>query len=324
MIHALILADIEGVVGIYNSSDIMNSGEIFTQEVELCIQILLENGVDKITVCDAHNEGNMVDLRITKTNCGGEGKVRLVSQTPQVSFDIKYDFAVMTGYHGMEGSFGIWPHTYRYDIKEISVADKISGKNIPIGEVEIDARWLGSQGVPVILVTGDREATYEANCFNPYRQACCVKSYFQSRVVDDIFVRKKLSDNIKLALGLNSEYCLSKDDDEIAVEFYNPDTADSLGTMGYNSKGGKIIFDSCEAFVNELHILANHLNCISEETLKVNKAFLKDVRELVKTLSKEDVAQSEIGPLLNNNLLFLDRASRDKVMVVIKDMLSNL
>jgi len=224
----------------------------------------------------------------------------------------------------MAGSLGILPHTLRFDFKEVSVVDSRRGINIPIGEVELYSRWLGSYGIPAIFVSGDRAAVYEANCFNPYRQVCCVKSCFQSELYDRALLYEKLANSVKCALKLDKELCLSKDNNEIEVEFYNLDVADALGAMGYNKRGNRLLFSSCADFVNGLYNLVNYLKQINKTTWKTNVAFLKEVRELAQSLQKEDVAESEIGLLLNNNLFFLDKISREKIISGIKTIFLHL
>jgi len=326
MTHVLIIADIEGIIGIKDLSNEEESAEIYTQEIELYIKALLENGVDKITVCDAHNRGNMINSRITKYSNGNDlSNIRLVAQTPSVCFNEKYDFAIMVGYHGMEGSSGILAHTFRYEFKRISVVDKKMGYNIPIGEVEIKTRWLGSHDIPVILVTGDREAVYEANCFNPYRQTCCCVSYFDDGVVGVDALYEKLAHNVKAALNLDWQLCLSHDDSEIEVEFYHPDTVDALSKIGYNKREDKVVFNSCADFMGSIFNLSEQLYQVDLENQEINIAFLKEIRKLAGSLGKEEFANSEAGALLGNgNLVTLDKATRDKVMMVIKSMVANV
>ena len=320
MTHALIMADIEGIAGIYNLTDNEKAGKLYTQEIEVYIKALSESGVKRITICDAHNEGNMINPEIIKEYNVGSRSINLVSQAKNIPLDEKYDFAFMVGYHGMEGSPGIIPHTYRFDIKEITVWDNNRKANIPIGEVETDARWLGSHGIPVILVTGDREAVYEANCFNSYRMTCCTKSAFQTKMPDKTFIHKKLAQSVKLAVELERELCISQDNDEVAVEFYNLDILNALSDKGGTRKDNRIIFKSCADFVNNLDLVIDDLVKISKATWDANAAFLKEVRQLVKSLRKEDVINSEIGPLLSGSLMTLDGASRDKIKVTIKEM----
>lgn len=318
MLHVLIIADFEGIIDVYDFENIDKSRELYIEEVQVYIKALLENGVDKITVCDAHDEGRLISQKITESSGADRCKIEVVSQVYGVSFDEKYDFAILVGYHGMEGSLGILPHTLRFDFKEISVVDSKYGINIPIGEVELYSRWLGSYGIPVIFVSGDRAAVYEANCFNPYRQVCCVKSCFQSGIYDRSLLYEKLANNLKCALKLDRELCLSEDNSEIEVEFHNLDVTDALGAMGYNKRGNKLLFSSCADFVNGLYDFVNYLKQINNTTWQTNVAFLKEVRELAKSLQKEDVAESEVGPLLNNNLLFMDKISREEIISGLK------
>lgn len=321
MTHALILADIEGVIDIMSLSEDEKASELFTKEVELYIDTLLKNGIDKITVCDAHNKGNMILPRIVENF----SNVTLVSQVRNVSFDKKCDFAIMVGYHGMEGSPGILSHSYRYDIKRISVFNERLKKNIPIGEIEVGARWLGHHGVPVIFVSGDREAAYEANQFNPYRQASCIKTIFQTERICADFLREKLVNNLKSALKLDWNLCISRDDSPVFVEFYHLDMVDALTNKGYTkftaSNGEGIVFKNCAELISEIQRLADLLNQIGYEFGTINISFLKKVREMAKVLDKDSVIKSEAGPLLSTSLSLLDKVSRDKIMLVLNDMM---
>ena len=320
MTHALVLADIEGIVDIYNLVDIEKASMLYTQEIEVYIKALISSGICKITICDAHNEGNMINPEIINKYDSGDIKISLISTASNISFDEKYDFAIMVGYHGMEGSPGIIPHTYRFDIKEIIVEDKERNTNIPIGEVEVDARWLGSHGVPVILVTGDREAVYEANCFNPYRQTCCVKSAFQTSAAKRASMYEKLRQSLEVALKLDRDLCLSQDNDEVAVEFYNIDMLDACIKKGGTRKNNRVVFKNCADFLSSFDSFIYDLIEISKAAWKENAEFLKEIRRLVKPLRKEDIINSEIGPLLNGSLMTLDKASRDRIMATVKEM----
>lgn len=324
MMHALIIADIEGITDIYDLNNINDCAELYTCEIQVYIKTLFANGVTKITVCDAHNEGNLISRTIITHGDFGRGDVRIVSMIKNLSFNEKYDFAILAGFHGMNGSPGILPHTLRFDFKQISLFCTKFQARIPIGEVELYTRWLGSRGIPVILVTGDREAVYEANCFNPYRQTCCVKSYFQMNHVDKSHLYDKIAFCLKGSLNINWDSCLSEDSNEIAIEFNNPDVVEALDDVSYNRKENSIIFDCCSELVNNLYPLVDRLTEINNANVALNLAFIKEVRKLVVSLKKEDVEKSDIGPLLNNNILFLDSKSRDKIMKGILDMINNL
>jgi len=306
--HGLILADIEGIVGIENFlDDVKNSKEIYTREIEVYINALLRNDVKKITVCDSHSKGDMILPRVISN------KVNLVSRTENISFDINYDFAIMVGYHGMSESPGIFPHTLRFDFKHIRIGE------IPIGEVELYSRWLGHHGIPVILVTGDREATYEANCFNAYRNTCCSRSKFVKKE-DAGLIYRKLSLSVDMAMQLDKNKCLSIDDDETSIEFYNPDNIGTLETEGYKSKNGRLIFKNCTDIVSHIFSLVESMNRINAHYLEINSEFLKNIRELAKNFSREDVEKTNIMPLLRKNLMFLDEESKKEIMSALQKL----
>jgi len=309
MSHALILADIEGIIGIRDfMNEVERSKELYTREIEVYIEALQNNGVKKITVCDSHNEGNMILPSIITEN------VSLVSKIVNIPFQEDYDFAIMVGFHGMSESCGIFPHTLRFDFRHLYA------ENVPIGEVELYCRWLGAHGVPVILVTGDREAAYEAVFFNPYRIACCVKSLYQNVIIEKSLLYKKLAKHIDIALRLDFSNCLSHDDSMITAEFYNKDTVEILANMGYSSYEGRLVFNNCADFVKRLYTLVSDLNMVNENFIKVNAAFLSEIRKLAKIVNKEDLEQTEVLSLLSNTVITLDSRSRAEILKVFKEL----
>jgi len=309
MTSALILADIEGIIGI---RDFMNeaesSKEIYTREIEVYIKALQDNGVRKITVCDTHNAGDMILPSIIT-----EG-VKLVSNIENLQFHEGYDFAIMVGFHGMSESPGIFPHTLRFDFKHLYIGD------IPVGEVELCCRWLGAHGVPVILVTGDREAAYEANCFNPYRIACCVKSLSQNVIIEPGLLYEKLAKYVSIAMNMDFSKCLSHDDSIIAVDFYNSDIVEALAKLGYAYEGNRLVFQNSTDIMKRLPDLICNLNKIDDDFIRINASFLSEIRQLAKTVSKEDIERAGILALLNNTVITLDSKSRNEIMSVFHNL----
>lgn len=320
MLHALIVADMEGITDVYNFDNIDSCSKLYTDEILVYVNALFENGITKITICDAHDEGSLISGVIIANECPNRDNLRLLSRVENLTFDEKYDFAILVGFHGMSGSPGILSHTLRFDFKEVlSVFDNVGAK-IPIGEVEIYTRWLGQNGIPVIFVSGDREAIYEANCFNPYRQTCCVKSYFQTTHLDKSYLYDKIACCIKNSLSLNWSACLSEDSFKIEIEFNNRDTSEVLANCGYKRKENKILFDSCTDLVNNLFTLLNRLNDIIKSNFLLNQNFIKDAKKLVSSLNKADIEKSYIRALLNINILSLDQEIRTEIMKGLKDI----
>ena len=311
MTHGLIFADLEGIINAFDLEKEI-SKDLYTNEVQICIDALIKCGIDKITVCDAHSSGDMIKPTILS------GNVNLISQVRNISFEEKYDFAIFIGFHGMENSEGFFPHTFRFDFKEVAI-NNMYDRPVPIGEVEIYSRWLGFHGVPVILIIGDREATYEANCFNIYRNVCCVKSFFQEKQVDVRLLYEKIESSIHQALKLDSKSCLSHDSDSVSVEFYHNDVVKELGD--YEKRNNKIIFKNCADLVNHLYPLVDELNEFNSRNFDKNRLFLKEARLLAKALNKEEFMDSEASELLGSkNLSTLDEKSRVAILTTLRQM----
>jgi len=240
--------------------------------------------------------------------------ISLVSGTQNISFEKKYDFAILVGYHGMEGRPGVFSHTYRFDFKEITA------NGIPIGEVEIICRWLGSYSIPVVLVIGDYEAIYESNFFNPYRVACCVKSHYCYENIDKQHLLNKAVYALEAALKLDLALCVSHDTDSVAVEFYNPDIVSML--TDYDAFENKLIFKNCAHLEGSIDALINCVNTVTEKILKTNTVFLNTLRQKVKNFSKDDLLDLNINHLLTKNRAFLDRASRNEITIAIDDLIN--
>jgi len=310
LIHALVLADIEGAVGFWNfTEDVEVNKDLYTKETQVCIDALLANGVTKITVCDTHAEGGMILPKVATKD------VELISSLRDMSFDDnKYDFAIMTGFHGMYGSPGIFPHTMRPDyFKHLYI------KDTRVGEVELCCRWLGFYGIPVILVTGDREAVYEANLFNPYRMTCCVKSLHQSGVFEPQILYQKLEVSIKSAMLLNWKECISYDNDEVGIEFQNHRILDFLVSVGYSAKDERLFFKNCDDLMKNVYPMLYKIHDLNNK-LRADYSFMKEVRRLASTLSKEEVKNSDIIALLNKDLSDLDELSRNEILRALTDM----
>jgi D-aminopeptidase len=316
--HALILADLEGVIGVYDLSDLDECSKLYTKEISVYVNTLIETGCSRITVCDIHDNGDLINQKKV-SKCSEDVEIEFISQVSGLSFHEQYDYAIMVGFHGMEGSPGVIPHTIRGDIKKNSLRNNKNAR-IEIGEVELYSRWLGSFGVPVILVTGDREATYEGNCFNAYRQTCCIKCSLQLNEIIDEILYKKAYHNIRLATRLEKDLCLSKDDCAIAIEFENTDVVDYMETKGFTRCEESVVFSDCRSFVDDIVSFMSCLNEAREVIWNTNMAFLRELRAMASYLKKEDVATSSVGSILRQGLLQLDKMSRNEVRVELNRM----
>jgi len=195
----------------------------------------------------------------------------------------------------------------------------MSAADVSIGEVELFCRWLGSYNIPVILVTGDREAIYEANCYNPYRMSCCTKSLMQTEYIENSFLYNKLSASVDAAMKIEKEKCISNDSDELAIEFYNPDIYEILEDCDFYKKiNKKIIFKDCATYMNNNSQFIQSVTEVSQIIYKNNVLFLRELRDIAKKVQKEKVKGTELESMMNGNLISLDKTSRENILTSMK------
>jgi len=317
--HVLIIADFEGITTINEATDNNLYQQLYNNELLSIVESVCENGFFNIIVCDAHNKGDMIKLSYFE-NINPSAHIKIVSHLNNIPFNIKYDCAILVGLHGKENSDGILSHTFRFDFKEICLFNSAHKKYQSIGEVEIYCRWLGNKGIPVILVTGDCEAIYEANFYNPYRQVCCVKSLFQQNEFNNnyYYLYEKLKYNIDISLKLNWNHCISTDNEKVYVDFYNKDIFNELKKLNYNNCDDKLIFDNCSSFIDKLFILFDDINQAYTPIYESNIKFINKISPTLKNCFKNGISLSEISMLLNKSLSTLSYDDR----IIITDWIS--
>lgn len=321
--RVLIIADLEGITDIYTMKNIEKSKLLYNDEICMYIEALIEKKIFNIDVCDIHNEGNLISDSIKRYN-NDDVNIQLISTMSNLTFKDSYDFAFMVGFHGMNGSCGIFPHTIRFNFKKIKVYSKELKRFIPVGEVELYSRWLGYRGIPVILVTGDLEACYEGNSFNPYRETCCVKSFFENTNIQREIMYSKIKESVYHSINLVYQECLAQDRDEVLIEFYKEGLIEYLSNLGYKKNGNNLVFETSFQFVENLMSLVSKLNDFDKDNLSKNIEFLKELRKLSPLVSKDEIIDSDIGHILsNNNLYSLDSKTRHKVRCYLNDLIKN-
>lgn len=164
-----ISADIEGVSGIVDWKE-TDTGDFqsayfraqMTREVRAACEAALDAGVTDVLVKDAHGSGRSIDPSALPRNAC---ILRSWTRDPLVmmgGFDSSFDGVFFIGYHSMAGSGGNpLSHTMDLNVQEL----RINGR--PVSEFVINAYTAASMGVPVLLLTGDRELCETAKEYNP-------------------------------------------------------------------------------------------------------------------------------------------------------------
>jgi D-amino peptidase len=149
--NVFISADIEGVTGYVDPEEDADpqAQAAMTADVNAAIDGVREADASaSITVADAHGDKRTIDVdalheRATLVRGGPrpDGMVDGATTDDDVAF--------LVGYHDRPGSGGLLEHNFTGSIAEIRVDDRA------VGELELNAAYLASMGVPVGLVTGD-------------------------------------------------------------------------------------------------------------------------------------------------------------------------
>lgn len=166
--NVYIMADIEGISGIYSKEQVLETGtrwaegrRYMTDEINACADGLKAAGVEKVYVRDCHGRSSALEWdRISESVdcciCGNVGDVRYEGLE-------ECDAVILLGYHAMAGTQGaILEHTFSSaKIQNMYLND------LKVGEIAVDAAIAGEHNKPVIMISGDDKACDEAHSILP-------------------------------------------------------------------------------------------------------------------------------------------------------------
>jgi len=152
---ALILADIEGIIGVHQKAQCTpgrtewkEARHLITKDVNAAAQGLLLAGYKSITVCDMHGTGfNLLPEKLIPEVRCDQGHhwrpVPLIGTLPEA------ECAMMIGWHAAPDQEGFSPHIFQKTLRKLC----INGN--PITEVELFSAVLGEHGIPVPFVSAE-------------------------------------------------------------------------------------------------------------------------------------------------------------------------
>lgn len=158
MTRVLIIADMEGVIGIERKEacdprlpEYEAGAQLLAAEVNVVGAAAREAGATSVSVIDWHAGGG--NLKQEMLDVG----VEIVAE----DFSPGYNVVLLTGFHAMAGTTDAFiSHTMSQ-----RVTLEMNGEQA--GELALLSRWAGEEGVPVAITTGDRAATVESKRFLP-------------------------------------------------------------------------------------------------------------------------------------------------------------
>ena len=157
----LLISDLEGITGVDSIDMIFNQGEgyrraceLLTEDVNVAVESLLDEGVKECFVVDGHGGGkNLIpELLSPRVN---------ILQSNEWNDSIcekRVDFLGCIGYHAMAGAPNAFLDHTQSSREWFSF--EINGR--PSGELAQGAAFAGAFGIPTLLVTGDVAVCEEA------------------------------------------------------------------------------------------------------------------------------------------------------------------
>lgn len=308
----LILSDLEGVSGLYSLSDEAENTRFYTLELCAVIDALHAIGVRDITVCDAHDSGDTLDRDVMRSK-GAD----VIAQFWNIDVSVKYDMALLTGFHGMNGAGGCSPHTFRPDIQSLAIDGLYNA-----GEVEVFMRWLALHEIPVVFVSGDDAAAREAARSDPHITACVVKGGDTPPKSQVCCIHDNMRDQIKLAV-LNATHSLSYGiDNALNIQLVNEDLYMELPAL-WNITSSGLLFNGYDDFVCSIKRLCSDLNHASYVVISRSFEFVNAIRPELSIYPKQDIMRSEISRLLSKTPLSLTAKDRAAIHDYIQKLKSD-
>lgn len=231
-IRVFISVDMEGIGGIGTlamvlggQKDYEKGRDFMTAEVNAVTEAIFSRGPAEIIVNDSHGSHQnlhheRLDPRVTYIQ--GDDKPFGMVQ----GLDESIDCAVFLGYHTRAGSKGFLAHTGTFRVTKITL------NGIEVGEGGLNAAFAGSLGVPVVLVSGDRNATEELTAQFSTRFVVTkdAVSWGAAQLRHPSKVREDLSSEMQSALGDLERAKPWRISEPVTyqIEFSSPKYADAL------------------------------------------------------------------------------------------------
>lgn len=181
----LVLADMEGCLGITDMRQYAACREKMIEEVERTIHAIENCEKADITVADCHNDGKNIVQHFLEKGYVCHEHIWSIKDIEQ------YDCAMLIGFHPKKGEEGFCPHTIRPDVDDLYLGEK------SIGEVELLINWLAGYGVPVIFVSGDEAVKKE---LTDYGGKFYVSNAVGTELLDEKMLSEQMTPHIKKAL----------------------------------------------------------------------------------------------------------------------------
>ncbi len=297
--NILILSDLEGVIGIYDLNDSEYCKNMYEKELTIIFDTILLREQSNIYFCNMHDNGGM-NLNLKHLY----PQINFIDNFLSIDFSIRYDCSMFFGFHSMGGTDGILSHSFRDDIMEVNIGNKI------VGELQIYINWLSYYKIPVILVSCDDVAMEEIKKVN------CIKNiskYKENRNESLEYLYNRLKENILLSLELplkNTEY----DDSNISIKFINDDFLKYFESINYDLKENYICYYDTLEFIDDMINLSNILNEASQKEYLLISSFVKNLRMNYSNFSVKEINDDDFTIFINKDIRSISEFERNYIL----------
>ncbi len=243
--------DLEGVSGVCRLAQIergtdewQRARHLMRGDLDAVVAGCLEGGADEIVVCDAHDEGDNLEV------AGLPAGVSLVSGggtalSMMSGIETGADAAFMVGYHARAGTAqATLAHTYLFAVTSAVVHGGPDGE-VAVGELGLNAAVAGAFGVPLAFASGDDKLAAEAQALVPGVETVTVKdglSWSAARLLAPDVAQAALRAGARRALSQPLPPALDWNGRSLRLSFGRPDHCDrAAGCPGVTRLDGLTI-----------------------------------------------------------------------------------
>lgn len=296
----LVLSDLEGTIGVVSGVSNEEANLLRKKELEVLLEVLLKEKDSLIYLCDCHGSGKNLDNQFTDI-----GNLQIVQNYWNIDFSIKYEFAIMIGFHAKAGAKGL-AHSFLMDFKSVSMGGR------EVGEIEVFANLLRFHDIKVLFICADDASKAEvrkAKCRHINSSNCQRSAEYQ----DYFSFKCEIEKAVYLDMGEGMGYNPSP----ITVEFYHPAVEKRVKEFCKQGEFEKIQFENSVYFLEQLPEISIHITLWKETEIRsMLRALRKKRKEIIVLRSKDKY----IDKVLN---LKLDQVSYYQICYVF-DKVNNL
>lgn len=267
--NILVIADLEGAIGVDSIEDLKACIENRLNELLALYDVLGEALGYNLFYGDCHD--GMLEDRIPKTCVN----LKYCRSLWEIDFSIRYDCAILLGFHAKNNTMGFLAHSFRPEIEEFFISDRKTG------EIQFFVNLLAYYFIPTVLICGDIGAVEDC------KEITCAKHSVKGldgKNKKEMFDVMKDFKKVLYESVLNGErYLTNYDSCPIKICFKSTIYSRVLGQCGFKlNNDNEIVIDSTLECFRKFPLIGVALNVFriqrrADNVDNLRKALLKQL-----------------------------------------------